>query len=162
MGAAAAGDDRASDVVGDVTNGNLSEGISAAGEEDGDESDSLRVTVPDHHGGGGVANLSEAAWNEQKETRLVLFSGNANRALSEQISRFLGVGLSAARVTSFNDGEVDISIEDEIRDKDVFIIQPICHPWFSPEHLRGEVAGLPPPKTETAGDRTINDMLMGE
>ena len=43
---------------------------------------------------------------------LVLFSGNGNPALSEEISKQLGVKLGQANVTTFSDGEISISIED--------------------------------------------------
>ena len=57
---------------------------------------------------------------------LVLFSGNGNPALSEEISKQLGVKLGQAKVTTFSDGEISISIEENVRGKDVFLIQPTC------------------------------------
>ena len=59
---------------------------------------------------------------------LVLFSGNGNPALSEEISKQLGVKLGQAKVTTFSDGEISISIEENVRGKDVFLIQPTCAP----------------------------------
>lgn len=59
---------------------------------------------------------------------LVLFSGNGNRALSESVSRELGVRLGEAKVDTFSDGEISISIQENVRGKDVFLIQPTCAP----------------------------------
>ena len=59
---------------------------------------------------------------------LVLFSGNGNRALSESVSRELGVRLGEAKVDTFSDGEISLSIQENVRGKDVFLIQPTCAP----------------------------------
>ena len=59
---------------------------------------------------------------------LVLFSGNGNPALSQEISKQLGVKLGQANVTTFSDGEISISIDENVRGKDVFLIQPTCAP----------------------------------
>ena len=59
---------------------------------------------------------------------LVLFSGNGNRALSETISKELGMKLGEAKVDTFSDGEISIGIQENVRGKDVFLIQPTCAP----------------------------------
>ena len=59
---------------------------------------------------------------------LVLFSGNGNPDLSNEIAKQLGVRLGQANVTTFSDGEISISIEENVRGKDVFLIQPTCAP----------------------------------
>ena len=59
---------------------------------------------------------------------LVLFSGNGNRDLSEAISKELGVPLGDAKVDTFSDGEISIGIQENVRGKDVFLIQPTCAP----------------------------------
>jgi ribose-phosphate pyrophosphokinase len=59
---------------------------------------------------------------------LVLFSGNGNRALSEAISKELGMKLGQAKVDTFSDGEISIGIQENVRGKDVFLIQPTCAP----------------------------------
>ena len=59
---------------------------------------------------------------------LVLFSGNGNRALSEAISKELGMKLGEAKVETFSDGEISIGIQENVRGKDVFLIQPTCAP----------------------------------
>ena len=59
---------------------------------------------------------------------LVLFSGNGNRALSEAISKELRMKLGEAKVDTFSDGEISIGIQENVRGKDVFLIQPTCAP----------------------------------
>ncbi len=54
---------------------------------------------------------------------LKLFCGNSNRPLAERISRYLKVPLSQAQVSQFSDGEISIKIEENVRGKDIFIIQ---------------------------------------
>ena len=59
---------------------------------------------------------------------LVLFSGNGNKGLSEAISKELGISLGEAKVDTFSDGEISIGIQENVRGKDVFLIQPTCAP----------------------------------
>jgi len=59
---------------------------------------------------------------------MMVFSGNANRALSEGIVRKLNMRLGMATVGRFSDGEVVVEIEENVRGKDVFVIQPTCSP----------------------------------
>ena len=59
---------------------------------------------------------------------LVLFSGNGNKGLSEEISKELGIRLGQAKVDTFSDGEISIGIQENVRGKDVFLIQPTCAP----------------------------------
>ena len=51
---------------------------------------------------------------------LVLFSGNGNTHLSNKIAEQLGMKLGQAKVTTFSDGEISISVEENVRGKDVF------------------------------------------
>ena len=60
--------------------------------------------------------------------RLILFSGNANRALSQEIADYLGVPLGEAEVSRFADGEILVQIFENVRGADVFVIQPTCRP----------------------------------
>ncbi len=64
---------------------------------------------------------------------MMVFSGNANRALSEGIVRKLNMRLGMATVSRFSDGEITVEIEENVRGRDVFIIQPTCSP--ANEHL---------------------------
>jgi ribose-phosphate pyrophosphokinase len=58
----------------------------------------------------------------------VLFTGNANRALAQEIATHLGAELGRAEVARFSDGEVTVEIQQNVRARDVFVIQPTCHP----------------------------------
>jgi len=63
----------------------------------------------------------------------MVFSGNANKALSEGIVRKLNMRLGMATVGRFSDGEIVVEIEENVRGKDVFVIQPTCSP--ADQHL---------------------------
>jgi len=58
----------------------------------------------------------------------MLFSGTANPELAQQISAHLDLPLSEARIKQFSDGEINVKIEESVRGKDVFIIQPTSAP----------------------------------
>ncbi|NOS87614.1 MAG: ribose-phosphate diphosphokinase [Methylococcaceae bacterium] len=62
------------------------------------------------------------------DTSMMVFSGNANLALSEGIVKKLNMRLGMAAVGRFSDGEVAVEIEENVRGKDVFVIQPTCSP----------------------------------
>ncbi len=64
---------------------------------------------------------------------LKIFSGNGNPALATEICQNLGMPLGQATVTRFPDGETFVRIEENIRGRDVFIIQPTSQP--ANEHL---------------------------
>ncbi len=57
-----------------------------------------------------------------------LLTGNANRALAEEISGFLGEPLTKATVSTFTDGEILVHIDENVRGADTFVIQPTCNP----------------------------------
>ena len=59
---------------------------------------------------------------------IALFTGNAHPELAASIAKHLGTHLSPAMVTKFSDGEIRVKIEEHVRSKDVFIIQPTCEP----------------------------------
>ncbi|MDD1622868.1 MAG: ribose-phosphate diphosphokinase, partial [Methylococcaceae bacterium] len=63
-----------------------------------------------------------------RETSIMIFSGNANKALSEGIVRKLNMRLGMASVGRFSDGEIFVEIEENVRGRDVFIVQPTCSP----------------------------------
>ena len=60
--------------------------------------------------------------------KLKIFTGNANSALAKEICDYLGLPLGEAFVGRFNNGEVQIMIDESVRGKDVFIIQPTSYP----------------------------------
>lgn len=73
--------------------------------------------------------LEEAASRAKKHAGgLKIFSGNGNLALSMEIARTLGINLGKATVGQFADGEVNIQIHENVRGKDVYVIQPTCPP----------------------------------
>jgi ribose-phosphate pyrophosphokinase len=59
---------------------------------------------------------------------LKLFSGNSNPALAAQICATLGIGPGKIQVTQFADGESYCQIQENVRGKDVFVIQSTCPP----------------------------------
>jgi ribose-phosphate pyrophosphokinase len=62
------------------------------------------------------------------DTPMMVFSGNANLALSDGIAKKLNMRLGMAAVGRFSDGEIAVEIQENVRGKDVFIIQPTCSP----------------------------------
>jgi len=61
-------------------------------------------------------------------TKLKVFSGSAHPALAQMVVDRLGVPLGKAKVSTFSDGECAIELQEDVRGKDVFIIQPTCAP----------------------------------
>ncbi|MGA7564090.1 MAG: ribose-phosphate pyrophosphokinase [Desulfobaccales bacterium] len=59
---------------------------------------------------------------------LKIFTGNANRPLAENICSHLGIPLGEATVRRFSDGEISVEFEENVRGKDVYIIQPTAMP----------------------------------
>ncbi len=61
-------------------------------------------------------------------SKLVIFSGNANPVLADAMARHLSLPLGDAEVGTFSDGEVAVDIQENVRGKDVFIVQSTCNP----------------------------------
>ena len=61
-------------------------------------------------------------------TDLKLFSGNANPELGQRIASYLGVDLGQVALSTFPDGEIACKIDEDIRGRDVYLIQPTCPP----------------------------------
>ena len=59
---------------------------------------------------------------------LKVFSGNSNIKLSEKIVKKIGIPLGKAFVGRFSDGEVQVEINEDVRGKDIFVIQSTCNP----------------------------------
>lgn len=59
---------------------------------------------------------------------MMLFSGNANKPLAEKVAKHLNISLGQAFVGRFCDGEIQVEILENVRGRDVFIIQPTCAP----------------------------------
>lgn len=71
---------------------------------------------------------AEARKIKQHSGGLKVFSGNGNMSLSLEIARHLGINLGKATVGRFADGEVNCVIHENVRGKDVYIVQPTCPP----------------------------------
>ncbi len=62
------------------------------------------------------------------DRRMMVFAGNANPQLAQDIASYLNLPLGKAVVGRFSDGEVMVEIMEHVRGKDVFIVQPTCAP----------------------------------
>ncbi len=60
--------------------------------------------------------------------KMKIFSGTAHRALSLRISEYIGMPLGKIDIRRFPDGEIFVKIDDNIRGKDVFVVQSLCFP----------------------------------
>ncbi|MFH1046370.1 MAG: ribose-phosphate pyrophosphokinase [Candidatus Omnitrophota bacterium] len=60
--------------------------------------------------------------------KLAVFSGNANPNLAQEICKYLRVRLGETAVTRFSEGEIKVQLKENVRGKDVFLIQPTCPP----------------------------------
>ncbi|MCE5287089.1 MAG: ribose-phosphate pyrophosphokinase [Pelosinus sp.] len=60
--------------------------------------------------------------------RLRIFAGNANPELANEIAAHLGVKVGEAFVGHFNNGEIQVIVDESVRGKEVFIVQPTCFP----------------------------------
>ncbi|MGD8547904.1 MAG: ribose-phosphate pyrophosphokinase-like domain-containing protein, partial [Thiohalophilus sp.] len=59
---------------------------------------------------------------------MMIFAGNSNPQLAHDITARLNLPLGKALVGQFSDGEVMVEIMENVRGKDVFIVQPTCRP----------------------------------
>jgi ribose-phosphate pyrophosphokinase len=59
---------------------------------------------------------------------LKILSGRANQALSREIADYLGVPLGKISLGNFPDGEISCKVDEDVRGRDVFLIQPTCPP----------------------------------
>lgn len=62
------------------------------------------------------------------QDRIKIFSGNSNPGLAEKICASLGLSLGAAKVRTFSDGEIMVEIGENVRGRDVYVIQSTCNP----------------------------------
>lgn len=62
------------------------------------------------------------------DSSLMIFTGNANPALAESVAKQLNIPLGKATVGRFSDGEVMVEINENVRGKDVFVLQSTCAP----------------------------------
>lgn len=57
-----------------------------------------------------------------------IFTGNANPELAKEICDYVGIPLGDSVVSHFSDGEINVEIDESVRGKDVYIVQPTCEP----------------------------------
>ena len=62
------------------------------------------------------------------DSNLMVFSGNAHPKLAKDVCDDLNIPLGKAHVRPFSDGEVQVEIQENVRGKDVFVVQPTCMP----------------------------------
>ncbi|MBH2009650.1 MAG: ribose-phosphate pyrophosphokinase, partial [Xanthomonadaceae bacterium] len=58
----------------------------------------------------------------------LVFTGNANPSMAAEITQHLGTSLGVAHVGQFSDGEVTVEIQQNVRTRDVFVVQSTCAP----------------------------------
>lgn len=61
-------------------------------------------------------------------SNLMVFAGNANPQLAHNVVKKLNIPMGDASVTKFSDGETTVELNENVRGRDVFILQPTCHP----------------------------------
>jgi ribose-phosphate pyrophosphokinase len=59
---------------------------------------------------------------------MAIFAGNSNPGLAKSICEYLSLPLGGAEVKTFSDGEIQIEIQENVRQKDVFVLQSTCSP----------------------------------
>jgi ribose-phosphate pyrophosphokinase len=59
---------------------------------------------------------------------LKILAGNGNPVIAEKIADYLGVSLGQARISRFSDGEINVEIHENVRGRDVYLVQPTCAP----------------------------------
>lgn len=69
-----------------------------------------------------ISSLKNKYFAEQA----VIFSGNANQELAQKVADSLNVSLGSSIVKKFNDGEIQIQLLENVRNKDIYIVQPTC------------------------------------
>lgn len=63
-----------------------------------------------------------------QRNNLMIFSGNATPELAEAVARYLNIPLGKANIDRFSDGEINVEIMENVRGRDIFIIQSTCAP----------------------------------
>ncbi len=76
---------------------------------------------------------TEMETDSASRARLRVFAGSANRALAEDMARWLNMDVAKLRVGRFSDGELYIKVDESVRGVDAYVVQPTCPPVD--EHL---------------------------
>ena len=61
-------------------------------------------------------------------SKMMVFTGNANPALARKVADRLYLAIGSAAVSKFSDGEITVELNENVRGKDVFVLQSTCHP----------------------------------
>ena len=61
-------------------------------------------------------------------SKMMVFTGNANTQLAQRVAERLYLTLGNADVTKFSDGEITVELNENVRGKDVFVLQSTCQP----------------------------------
>jgi ribose-phosphate pyrophosphokinase len=61
-------------------------------------------------------------------SKMMVFTGNANTQLAQRVAERLYLSLGNAAVNKFSDGEITVELNENVRGKDVFVLQSTCHP----------------------------------
>ncbi len=61
-------------------------------------------------------------------SKMMVFTGNSNRDLANKVASRLYLELGSAKVDKFSDGEVTVELNENVRGKDVFVLQSTCEP----------------------------------
>src|SRR6185436_3150858 len=72
--------------------------------------------------------MGNAGMNTAPLDRLMVFTGNANARLAQEVAKHLNLSLGRAIVGKFSDGEVMVELLENVRGKDVFVLQSTCAP----------------------------------
>ncbi|MFN0207547.1 MAG: ribose-phosphate diphosphokinase [Planctomycetota bacterium] len=73
-------------------------------------------------------NTDEHQLTADERDRFRIFTGRANSALAEKIAKELGTKLGDLYINDFPDGEIDIKVNEDVRGRDIYIVQPTCPP----------------------------------
>jgi ribose-phosphate pyrophosphokinase len=74
------------------------------------------------------ASLQKHPNAEPNVADLMVFTGNSNPALVEETCKYLSVPVGRAQVKKFSDGEIAVELQENVRGRDVFIVQSTCAP----------------------------------
>jgi len=103
--------------------------------------------------GSDKAAASKRAGRSREDRRFKIFCGSANRPLTEEICKFLGVPLGETKLQRFSDGEVYFQLLENVRGMDVFLVQPTCYPVD--QHLMELLIMIDALKRASAGRITV-------
>jgi ribose-phosphate pyrophosphokinase len=100
-----------------------------------------------------VAAAAKRPVRTREDRRFKIFCGSANRPLTEEICKFLGVPLGETKLQRFSDGEVYFQLLENVRGMDVFLVQPTCYPVD--QHLMELLIMIDALKRASAGRITV-------